>query len=99
VGTTEITFRGMPHSTAAGSLIRELSLALEERHSGIQACRVTVEQLAGWRPSFRVTAEARLAAGRVVSTSEGAEVEPVVRQAFARLDRGLERNSEHSEAA
>jgi hypothetical protein len=99
MGPTEITFTGMPHSTAVGARIRELSLLLEERHSGILLCRVSVEQLRGWRPSYRVTADARLAAGRVVSTSEGAEIEPVAREAFARLDSGLERKSEHSEAA
>lgn len=97
---TQITFRHMTHSRAIGERIREISGKLEERHPEIRRCRVEVEQLGEQKNrTFKVAADVRLADGDLVSESQGADIEAVLREVFADLGRRLEEKSGHTRAA
>ncbi|MGE5095581.1 MAG: HPF/RaiA family ribosome-associated protein [Betaproteobacteria bacterium] len=86
---TQITFRHMAHSASLGERIRDLSGRLEERFPKIERCRAAVEEFrtAEKAHQFKVTVDV-LAAGRtLVASAHGGDIEIVLREVFAELDR------------
>lgn len=90
----QITLRGMAHSEALASEIRDRAAKLEQFHPDIISCRVVVEVAARHRQQgreFRVHVDARLP-GREVATdhSHDEDVFVALRQAFDAAHRQLE---------
>jgi ribosomal subunit interface protein len=90
----QITLRGMPHSVALETEIRERAAKLEQIHPEIVSCRVVVEVAARHQQQgreFRVNVDARVP-GREIAASHShhEDVFAAVRLAFEAASRQLE---------
>ncbi len=90
----QITLRGLAHSAALESEIRDRAAKLEQLHSDIVGCRVVVEILARHKQQGReysVHVDARLPGHEVnVNHSHDEDVFVAVRMAFDAAHRRLE---------
>lgn len=90
----QITIRGIPHSDALDSRIREKAAKLEEFHPRITSCRVTVEEIKKHQQQgreFQVGIDVRVPGKEVVINRMHAEdVYVALRDAFDAAKRQID---------
>ena len=90
----QITIRGMPHSDALDSRIREKAAKLEEFHPRITSCRVTVEEMKKHQQQgreFQVGIDVRVPGKEIVVNRVHAEdVYVALRDAFDAAKRQID---------